>query len=363
MKKRPLLVFVDDTDDGPEFAALLKASGTMRCITKLPPELPSPDTILAVDPDIVLVDFDLARRQPDGVKATYTGAAFAASIRDKAPAIPVVLVSRGALGKRLESRRDLSSGFDELIYKEEIKSDPRRVVRDLVELISGYQVLARTSSLRWTDLLDILGADGEAELEELRLSAGTAGPRTSNQQWRVSEAAHWIRGVVLAYPGILLDELYAATLLGVDLQSFSNKRLQSTLATARYTGPFAQKDYWWKTRLLALISKRFAKAGTAGPPQAFVDNWNASQQADKLRRANCVYSKTEVADSVCWVLRRPVKREFSLPYQPDGRPQVMDEARVSFKAIAESAKFREELVPLAYRQLVDARQRGRRARK
>jgi hypothetical protein len=52
------------------------------------------------------------------------------------------------------------------------------------------------------------------------------------------------------------------------------------------------------------------------------------------------------------VLRKPVKREFSLPYHPDSRPAVMDEARVSYKAIRESNDVFEEFFDEQHRQLV-----------
>jgi len=328
-----------------------------------PPGSPSPGEILALDPDMVVVDFDLAQRQPNGAKAPYTGVTLAAAIRDKVPSIPVLLVSRGALGRRLERRRDLPASFDDLIYKEQIAKAPPEVVKDLAELISGFQTLASIPKLRWTDLVTLLGARDADEREALRLSTGSSGSDASPAVWRVSEAARWLRNVVLAYPGILLDDLFSATLLGIGLESFWNLRLQAALASARYSGPFAGSPRWWKARLLALSAKRLTKANMAGPPQVFVDAWNATHKRDRLRRAKCVVSRTEVADAVCWVLRRPVKREYSLPYQPDGRPQIMDEARVSFKAIDEDERFREEAIPLVYRHLVEARQRGRRARK
>lgn len=63
-----------------------------------------------------------------------------------------------------------------------------------------------------------------------------------------------------------------------------------------------------------------------------------------LEPAICIYDKTPIADWVCYVLQKPVKQQNSIPYYPDQRPSVMDQARVSFKAIQESNAFDENLV-------------------
>ena len=54
-----------------------------------------------------------------------------------------------------------------------------------------------------------------------------------------------------------------------------------------------------------------------------------------LEPARDVETEIEPADTVCHLLDVPVRLETSLPYRSDERPRVMDEARVSFKAIRE----------------------------
>ena len=63
-----------------------------------------------------------------------------------------------------------------------------------------------------------------------------------------------------------------------------------------------------------------------------------------LNPALCIYDKKPTADWVCAVLKEPVKLENSIPYYPDCRPKVMDQARVSFEAILRSSDFDENLV-------------------
>jgi hypothetical protein len=70
----------------------------------------------------------------------------------------------------------------------------------------------------------------------------------------------------------------------------------------------------------------------------------SAEFGEKLAPAICVYDGTPVADWVCYILKKPVKQRNSIPYYPDSRPPVMDQARVSFKAIQESNEFDESLV-------------------
>lgn len=61
---------------------------------------------------------------------------------------------------------------------------------------------------------------------------------------------------------------------------------------------------------------------------------------------------TTPADTVCYVLGIPIRIENSLPYRPDDRPAIMDEARISFRAIRESNCFDERYLDPADRLLV-----------
>jgi len=66
-----------------------------------------------------------------------------------------------------------------------------------------------------------------------------------------------------------------------------------------------------------------------------------------------VWDGEPVADAVCYILKEPVKVRNSIRYYPDDRPPVMDEARVSFRAIRESNEFDENLVDEDGRSIVN----------
>jgi hypothetical protein len=77
--------------------------------------------------------------------------------------------------------------------------------------------------------------------------------------------------------------------------------------------------------------------------QAFAEAFY-KKSGKQLTPANCVWDHTPIADWVCFVMKQPVKIKHSLRYYPDNRPSVMDDARVSFRAIQRSTEFDEKLL-------------------
>jgi hypothetical protein len=54
---------------------------------------------------------------------------------------------------------------------------------------------------------------------------------------------------------------------------------------------------------------------------------------EKLQQSKCIVKNDSPADTVCYLLKQPMMLKYSIRYYPDDRPDMMDEARVSFKAI------------------------------
>lgn len=73
---------------------------------------------------------------------------------------------------------------------------------------------------------------------------------------------------------------------------------------------------------------------------------------EKLERATCVVDGEPDADWICYILNEPVKQAHSVVYYPDNRPPVMDEARISFKAIKEE-RFDQNKVDPSSSQLIE----------
>jgi len=347
-------VFIDDSAE--DRLRLNRALSGVRYI-KLqplpPPALHDVAQLVEDGPDAVLIDYQLSGHEAGRQAATYKGSTLAAALREKLAETPILLLTRRSLFAkgRVAAARDVLGAFDDLYVKEEIYDDPEQFARDLSTLVSGYQILGENQDKNWTALRDSLGAGTEED--ELLLSADPPQDVLIDKAWRVSEVARWIRKTIIAYPGVLYDPLHASVALGVTKSSFLLPSVQAFLKKALYRGAFAPTEpHFWKRRLLLRAQGLLKKAGMGDAALAdFAGAWRKVRRRS-LEQAVCNTSRERPAEAVCYVLAEPVMRRHSLPYHPDSRPAVMDEARVSFKAIRTSNQYDERLFPADARKLL-----------
>jgi len=76
-----------------------------------------------------------------------------------------------------------------------------------------------------------------------------------------------------------------------------------------------------------------------GFTEAFKSEYN-----EELEPSICVTSGEPFADKICYILNEPVKTKYSLIYNVDNRPTIMDEARVSYRAIRTTNEVKEDLL-------------------
>lgn len=318
----------------------LNAPGEFECILQLPPKNFSD---LPVDHlDALLVDHDLST-PPDGDDpVSYMGSTLASEMRMRQPTCPIALVTRlhVTAAKWQEQFLRQSSDLDIIIDKDDIIRTPDMVRATIISLSEGFKALDQACGKDWESVLDLMEAD-EDEKNLLR----EAGPPVANGQWNPPQTAKWIRNVVLRYPGIVYDELTAATRLGIRLDSFRLPQVQELLKSARYQGLFGDDEIrWWRGRLFNVAQSLMLEQGMKGVVSEKFREAYQQKFNEALEPARCVYDGTPTADWVCHILREPVKQENSVPYYPDSRPSVMDQARVSFTAIKGSNAFDESLV-------------------
>ena len=351
------IVLVDDTDtDREELPRRIQEFGDGKFeVASLPPP-PNLDLteLRSAGADLFLVDYELDTRQKDGSVAPYRGMTFAARLRERHPEYPIVLLTRSDLPAWATAQRTVETGgsFDDIVYKDTgIESEPHATCATLTSLAYGYRQLRECN--RYTDrhtvtaLLELLGTD-EAGREEAREAL------PPSDGWSEFEAAHWIRSVLLRYPGVLYDEAHAATALDISVDSFREGQIQEILGPAKYQGPFSEeRQRWWRHSLFDIANRLCAATERAsGARNGFR---LAAGEKLGLELAASADDKTGVspADTVCHLLGVPVRIETSLPYQPDARPPVMDEARISFRAIRESNDVDETYINQANRALLD----------
>jgi CheY-like chemotaxis protein len=341
------ICYVDDDPIARRRFAERLSGGRVIVQSASPPGQLNIEPIIRAKPDILLIDYVLTKPETGRAPVSYQGGTLASRIREAFPDHPVVLLTRESLLAKREYReiRDVMPIFDEVVYKGDIEKDPGSARSLLASMAEGFARLRDTKAKSWKSLIQLLRAPPEAEDALRRAGAPLASEaHRSEAKWRVQEAARWIRGVVLAYPGILYDNLHTATALGIAVESFGARNVRKVFAPAEYRGLFGPREgRWWRVRLYDVAQRVIAAARFSGPANAVFADAYRKRTGTRLRPARCIFSNTIPADWVCYVLQKPVKRQYSLAYHPDDRPGVMDEARVSFKAIREDNRVLDEL--------------------
>jgi len=337
------VLYIDDEIDRPgrdaqKIRELLHIEGEFECELRLPPKVFSD---LPVElPDALLVDLDLSTAPANEEPVSYFGSTLASEMRMRHPVCPIVLITRPHIMAWKSSLLEESMDVDLIVLKEEIHRGPDEVRAKIVALIEGFQALENIAGQAWRRVLELMGSD-ENESNQLREAA----PPIESKQWNIPQVARWIRNVVMGFPGILYDDLTAATRLGISLDAFRTPGVQQLIEPARYTGVFnTYKERWWRNRLFSIAQSLMLRHELGGPVFLKFSEAFSAEFGENLDPAICVCDGTPVADWVCYILKKPVKQRNSIPYYPDSRPSIMDQARVSFKAIQESNEFDESLV-------------------
>ena len=371
------IVYIDDQAEEAHRAERvrerLSRSEEIHCALVAPPddingigevEIEGEGSIADNPPSLFLVDQDL-------ISVNYFGSALVAQIRDQFPEHPIVIITRRSVLRNLgpEKSRQLveeMQTFDELVLKDVVEDDPEAVQQILITLSDGFRVLRGLEDKAWASLVSAIGAD-EEEADLLRETApplqkpgAVYDDREGDRRgikgiWTVTGAAHWVRSVIISYPGILYAALHSATRLGISVDAFMREEVQRELEGCIYEGVFAPHEgRWWKQRLLGTAQELILEQELEGQTnKTFAQAFYRKHQVE-LEPATCVWDGSPSADQVCHILKAPVKKEHSLRYYPDNRPSIMDHARVSFRAIQESDDFDDELLDSSGRKLFAA---------
>ena len=314
---------------------------------------PRPDLDLGeamgIEPDLYLVDYELDTVQEDMSIANYRGTTLAARLRELRPEYPVVLLTRSDLSVWASDHRtaEASSTFDDILYKDqELRTNRTLAKTKILSLATDYRKLRECSDRSVPTILGLLNTDKEGQ-EQARLS------NPPGNGWKAVEVAKWIRSTLLRYPGVVYDPIHAATALGISLDSFNNSLIRELLEPAEYQGLFcAGQEHWWRHTLFQLAN-RFGETAETG--LSMREGFRiAAESKLGLGLEPAIDEQTGVgpADTVCYCLEIPIRIESSLPYQPDTRPRVMDEARVSFKAVRETNEVDEDCLDVVHRDLM-----------
>ena len=325
------IVLIEDEAREP-LSASIHDLGDFEVLAFPPPGDLSLCKILEANADLFLIDYELDTPQPDDSIAHYRGATLAARVREEKPEFPIVLLTRSSLGTWTSAQRTIRAGrtFDGVLYKDtHLRRDRDTARAKLVSLARGYEALRNSEDRTVSALLDLLQTDDVGREEALKAVPPDDG-------WKAVEAAHWVRSILLRYPGVLYGLAFAATALGISIDSFNQAPMMELLKPAEYQGIFnEERQRWWRHRLFEVANDLcLASDRTLGLREGFRAAAGERVGLDLGRSLDV--ETGDRADTVCHLLDIPTRIESSLPYRPDARPQVMDEARISFKAIRET---------------------------
>lgn len=138
---------------------------------------------------------------------------------------------------------------------------------------------------------------------------------------------YWIYNQLLEYPGVLINTVAAASYLGVDHETFSEKEeFHEPLEEARYEGPFSDVDNWWWT---SEIDGILAENTTHEDGNIIDGREFFSRKGMEIKPARCLENH-EGAGYYCILTERPVCEEHSVS------PEAWIPAGASLTRISES---------------------------
>jgi len=149
--------------------------------------------------------------------------------------------------------------------------------------------------------------DQRAIMEVMKASKGNPTKLTPTQGKRLVVALGvWLADLVMEYPGLLLNEVAAASYLDVHPEDFAKPKVKGIFASASYSPslPFADEEepMWWRHRLDDLVNEGQAVSGL---------DLCKSKGLRKLRFCPCSVKPTLHAGFYCMASRQPLSEEQS----------------------------------------------------
>ena len=334
-----ILYFDDEQSDLDRYGDLIDENSTSNytlIVEKLLGTIvkKNPDILDNRSPDLILADFDYSHVDSNGDVLGMNGVTLSNLLRQKFPHVPIVLFTR----KPYEQRTDFPHNeatlacIDDTKFKEDlIPPNHSNLIRYFISIALGYKKLRDTEPKNWDNLIALISAP-ETSYDFLKMSYPIE--QAKRRTWTAFEAATWIRKILLKFPGIVYEPVFAATYLGITLDSFQLSEVQTFFNPARYYGVFSdENDRWWKTKLIELASQNMDETEKKLPlRKGFIKHWNRTH-LQQLSPSVCEFKGDSPAETVCYLSQRPAMLKYSLHYHIDARPEVMDEARVSFVSL------------------------------
>jgi hypothetical protein len=338
-----------------------------------PPDLGKVSNILETSPSVVFVDYELTMVLKNGAKRSYMGGTLINLLREKTERMPLVLITKASLFRQYKDLRDQASSADLVILKSDLADSHRRIGPKVKSLVNAFDFLREIDmeSRTWRKTMELLGASELDERDLLLTNApiGSDGSHRGNfanipeydldsseelsklEGWTAHDICSWLIRGIFRYPGVMYNSLYASAALGINHNSFLDIK---EFDDSKYSGILSEfGPFWWKKRLLSQASEYLEETGIHRRVSEGTYRYLKDRKGLDVKPSVCCVSGEDFADTICYILRTPVKKKYTLPYHPDNRPSIMETARVSFKAIAETNKLERELLHKEDRRIFD----------
>jgi hypothetical protein len=177
--------------------------------------------------------------------------------------------------------------------------------------------------------LSLYGAGDQQYLEGLATVNALTEPKISCRIIS-SELSYWLWESILRFPGLLLNQIAAASFLNIDENDFAKKEVQSLFKKALFKGPFSNvASRWWQDDLQNILKQSKAKSGL---------EFAKGKGLSTISRCKCSVEPKEDAGYYCMLSEKPVSLKNSMgkiPYFPPGA----DLARIANPEFAKVAPW------------------------
>jgi len=115
---------------------------------------------------------------------------------------------------------------------------------------------------------------------------------------------YWLWDSLLRYPGVLANEVAAASHLNIHTDDFRARKVQAVFQSALYRGPFAdpKRPQWWRGRLDDIVAH-----GNCNDGLELV----RKKVSHRIRRSHCHVDPSKPAGYYCVISQKPVSLENS----------------------------------------------------
>ena len=357
------VVYIDDDEkELRKYKKKFRKFDGIKLFTFNTPKIPEDyQKINQCNPDLILVDFDLSIPDSDGNVIGLSGISLSTELKQKFPKSPIVLFTRKSVFDvdYYQNIQNMLFAIDLIIYKNEMFFNRKMKINDMLELLKAYSKMENIGEIDFNKILTIINAP-KIDYDDIK----SIKPHIDNSDtsgWVFKRYIDWVKNTLLKYPGILYDSIHASTYLGISEDSFLKEEVQDFFKKSKYTGIFSEvNNLWWKSSLntkakTILYSKEKCVPLRNNFPEAYKRKFGI-----ELSKSICIYSKKSPADWDCYILRKPVMIQYTLSYRADDRPDIMDEARISFKSIRTSNDVNDDLLDYLGKELVEKIRKKRR---